>query len=55
MFAYIDYVCVLQAVCRMVGGDVVVDDFVVDFERGLWAAIREASIQGCSFHPCEYY
>ncbi|KAH3844567.1 hypothetical protein DPMN_086826 [Dreissena polymorpha] len=49
-----DYVRVLQAVGRMVGGEVVVVDFVVDFEVGLWAAIREvfqgASIRGCSFH-----
>ncbi|KAH3880526.1 hypothetical protein DPMN_004442 [Dreissena polymorpha] len=35
------YVCVLQAAGRMFGSEVVVDDFVVDFECGLWAAIQE--------------
>ncbi|KAH3854937.1 hypothetical protein DPMN_097497 [Dreissena polymorpha] len=49
-----DYFRVLQDVDHMVRGEVVVDDFVVDFESGLWAAIREvfrgAAIHRCSFH-----
>lgn len=50
----VDYVRVLKKIGRLLDREVIVEDFVVDFEAALWKALREvfqgAEIHGCCFH-----
>ncbi|KAH3830100.1 hypothetical protein DPMN_103338 [Dreissena polymorpha] len=51
----VDYVKVLQKIGRLLDREVEVEEFVVDFEKAKWKAIRyvfgeDAKIHGCAFH-----
>lgn len=49
-----DYVAVFKRLKEVINGDLHVQGFVVDFEKGAWKAIRQefpnTMIKGCAFH-----